>query len=114
MACATYPRAVTSPLLPWLCGLALLVGCSDAVRPAPVSTQQEVVALFVDLHFEEARVDLGLPARERAEVLEAHGLDSLRFAQLMDHYAQHPEQYVQLYEVVQDSLDAASMGRLRQ
>lgn len=88
-----------------LIGLALcFAGCGSQGGVPPDLSDSLVVEVLIDVHLADARASAtGEPADSlRAEALAPHGLDTLRFRQMLDYYAARPEEYLPLYD---DALD---------
>ena len=56
---------------------------------------------------------MGYEAPDMETILANHGLDSTAFAHLMDYYAQHPEEYVAMYEKVLSRMGEEEILRMR-
>ncbi len=91
-------------------GLLLLLlslqGCilrSSPPREVPDST---VIRLLIELQLAGARAELrgDVPPAFRDSLLNAYGVDSIAFRQLMAYYASHPDEAQALYNHVLDSL----------
>ncbi len=93
--------------------LGLLVGCTGQQGPGPLASDSLAVSLFVDLHLANARQELELGSRGRDAILRDYGLDSATFAQVMDYYAHHPEEYAALYAQVTSRLSEDEMRSVR-
>jgi len=90
-----------------------LPACSSITSEEPPIADSTMVEVLIELHLADARLDLQLdriPA-VRDSILFKHGLDEPRFLQILDYYAEHPEEYTALYTTV---LDRLSDERLRQ
>ncbi len=95
----------------WMGLLALAAGlpaCSSMATDEPPVADSTMVEVLIELHLAAARLDLrkDLPPAEREAILARHGLDTLRYGQVMAYYAEHPQAYVDLYSQVLDRLSA--------
>ena len=100
MACTRY-----TPLL-----LVLLAGCSaldfDA-REVPDST---LVDVLVELHLVEARIDAGfeVPVGLRDSIFQHYEVTEEAVTATLEYYVEHPQEYLQLMEDVQERLSRAT------
>ncbi len=74
--------------------LALAAGlpaCSSMATDEPPVADSTMVEVLIELHLAAARLDLrkDLPPAEREAILARHGLDTLRYGQVMAYYAEH-------------------------
>ncbi len=90
----------------------ITTGCGGA--GAPVDPDR-FVAILVDLHLTESRREIvgDLPPATRDSVLRAHGITEGQYAQSVRYYAERPEEYLDLYNAVIDSL-SAELGELEE
>lgn len=67
-----------------------------------------MVEILVELHLASARNEnlLALPPTVRTAILAKYGLDEVQFESIMQHYADHPQAYTDLYTSVLDRLSA--------
>jgi len=91
----------------------MLMQCAGPQGPGPLTSDSVAISLFVDLHLAHARQELGYIAPGREEILAQYGIDSTGFAQVMEYYAHHPEEYAALYSHVISRLGADEMRGLR-
>lgn len=107
-------RHLFSPSLPLALSLFLISGCGALTADEPPVADTTLTTVLVNLHLANARAELrsapALPPGARDSILAQHGLDEPAFEAAMTYYAEHPEAYVDLYDVVLDCLSAGRMG----
>ncbi len=88
------------------------VGCTDLGPPVP---QDRLVGVLVDLHLLESRREIvgDMPPHMRDSVLTAHGISEKKFAAAIRYFADRPDDYLELYNAVIDSL-SAELGQLEE
>ncbi len=88
------------------------IGCTDLGPPIP---EDELVGVLVDLHLLESRREIvgDMPPYMRDSVLAAHRISEKKFAAAIRYYADRPDEYLELYNVVIDSL-SAELGQLEE
>ncbi len=93
--------------------LLTLPACSAITSEAPPISDSTMVEVLIELHLTDARAELRYEAipTVRDSILFKHGLDQQRFLDILDYYAEHPEEYAALYTTV---LDRISDERFRQ
>lgn len=91
--------------------LLLLAACGTAAEPLPdgVLAREPFTALLTDMTLTEARMNHEITSmqivrppmsRYYADILRAHGTDSLTFRRSFDHYAMRPEEMKGIYDDV--------------
>lgn len=92
--------------------LSALSACSEMSAPVKSKT---FVAVLVDLHLAESRGEIvgDLPTEVRDSVLVAHGVSSATYEAAVRYYAERPDDYLELYNSVIDSL-SAELGELEE
>lgn len=89
----------------------LLCACSASQQPLPedVLPKEEFTATLLDMTLTEARMNHEITSmqivrppmsRYYADILRAHGTDSLTFRRSFDHYAMRPEEMKGIYDDV--------------
>lgn len=90
-----------------VCAMCLFAGAcrSDGGGHVPDSTMVEVLA---ELHLLDARAQVAAPVRAEARdsIFSRYGIDSVSFARTAAYYADHPDEYADLYGRVVDRLTA--------
>lgn len=95
----------------WLLPLVLLCSCGTPREPLPdgVLPKKDFTAVMVDMTLTEARMNHEITSmqivrppmsRYYADILAAHGTDSLTFRRSFDHYAMRPEEMKGIYDDV--------------
>lgn len=83
------------------------VGCvgSEERRPVPDST---MVDLLIELHLSVARAEFTneIPPDIRDSIFTAYDVDSTTYAQAITYYAEHPDEYAEIYSRVLDRLNS--------
>ncbi len=85
----------------------LLSACSSFSTPEPPLSDSTLVEVLIDLTLTSARSDLyqDVPPGARDSVLASHGLTRDDFEAAMKYYAEHPEEYLELYTTVLNRLN---------
>ena len=71
-----------------------------------------MVEVLLDMHLAQARAERyeDVSGELLRDVLAQHGLDRAQFDEAMRYYADHPQQYVDVYDAVLDRLNAERGG----
>lgn len=89
-------------------GVLLVVGgCSAFSSDDPPLPDTTVVALLADLRLAQSRaeVDASVPPHLNDSVFAAHGVSEQDYSAMMTYYAEHPDEYVDIYNAVLDRLN---------
>lgn len=104
-------KNILSLFLLFALSLLLITGCGALTGDEPPVADTTLTSVLVELHLANARAGLesapALPPGTRDSILARHGLDEPTLETAMDYYTEHPQAYVDLYDVVLDCLSAA-------
>ena len=103
---SSYPLTLLpSYLLAFLLALPACTGLPTEAAPVADSTMVEVL---LEMHLAQARAERygDVSAQLLRDVLARHGLDEEQFDDALRYYADHPQQYVGVYDAVLDRLNA--------
>ena len=119
--CRLRPRALLQQLFPPVLTLlpsyfptflpALLLtlpACTALPTEAPPVADSTMVDVLLEMHLAQARAERysDVSSELLRDILARHGLDEEQFDEAMRYYADHPQQYVSLYDDVLDRLNA--------
>ncbi|MBT8400475.1 MAG: DUF4296 domain-containing protein [Rhodothermia bacterium] len=90
----------------------LATACSGSGSPIE---PDRFVAVLVDLHLTESRREIvgDMPPATRDSILESHDVSETQYERSVRYYTERPEEYLQLYNAVIDSL-SAELGELEE
>lgn len=93
-------------------GLLALAGCNDGGPAGPGIPDSLMVEALVEIHLADARAAHSGEDRDslRARALDAHGLDTTDLARALDYFAEHPEDYQPIYDLVLDQIIREQRG----
>lgn len=108
-------RRIVLPLLSMMAGTTiacLATACSGGGSPME---PERFVAVLVDLHLTESRREIvgDMPPTTRDSILESHDVSEAQYERSVRYYTERPEEYLQLYNAVIDSL-SAELGELEE
>lgn len=90
----------------------LSTACSGGGAPMD---PDRFVAVLVDLHLTESRREIvgDMPPATRDSILDFHEVSEAQYERSVRYYTERPEEYLQLYNAVIDSL-SAELGELEE
>ena len=95
-----------------LASLLALSACTALPTEAPPVADSTMVEVLLEMHLAQARAERysDVSSELLHGILARHGLGKEQFDQAMRYYADHPQQYVGLYDDVLDRLHAERGG----
>ncbi|MGI9174791.1 MAG: DUF4296 domain-containing protein [Rhodothermales bacterium] len=96
-----------------LTALLTLSACTALPTEAPPVADSTMVEVLLEMHLAQARAERysDVSSELLHDILTRHGLDKQQFDEAMRYYADHPSQYVGLYDDVLDRFNA-EQGRV--
>ena len=88
--------------------LLALPACTDLPTEAPPVADSTMVEVLLEMHLAQARAERygDVSGELLQDVLARHGLGRAEFDEALRYYADHPQQYVDVYDAVLDRLNA--------
>lgn len=108
-------RGIVLHVLPMMAGIMIAcfaAACSGGGSPID---PDRFVAVLVDLHLTESRREIvgDMPPAMRDSILNSHDVSEAEYERSVRYYTERPDEYLQLYNAVIDSL-SAELGELEE